>query len=292
MDFRSPDCTMTVLPMSGRKLSCLPVSYFNKIINGEMSIYSWIAEASLLGFNGADLSILFFKDRSLNRLKKIRENYEISDLKLPLLNTYPQLLHPDIEIRRGEINQLKEDIQLAKILGAENVRLVSGQWFPGVTRKEGLQRTLNGLEAASEAALKCGVGLVYENHSQPSTWKYPDYAFNPENFLEICEQLKNTNIKILFDTANPIAYGIDPLPLLKEVFDRVSCIHIADSSVRGKLVPSVIGRGLVPFPEICMYLKRNNYEGWLSIEEASNTGQNGIKTACKFVMDMMKSLTA
>jgi sugar phosphate isomerase/epimerase len=267
------------------KLSCLPVSYFNKIISGEMSIISWIREASSIGLNGADLSTHFFKERSLNRLTEIRKAYESSNMILPLLNTYPQLLHPITEMRRDEINQLKEDIKLAKNLGAENIRLVSGQWFPEVTRTEGLQRTINGLKEVSEAALKYGVGLVYENHSQPSNWIYPDYAFNPENFLKIYEQLKTTNIKILFDTANPIAYGIDPLPLLKEVFDRVSCIHIADSSVRGKLVPSVIGKGLVSFPEIFSYLKEKEYAGWLSIEEASNTGSSGIKTACEFVMD-------
>jgi sugar phosphate isomerase/epimerase len=266
------------------KLSCLPVSYFNKIISGEMSIISWIREASSLGLNGADLSTHFFKERNLNRLIKIRKAYESSNMILPLLNTYPQLLHPDTEIRRDEIDQLNKDIQLAKNLGAENVRLVSGQWFPEVSRKEGLQRTIEGLKEASETAYKYGIGLVYENHSQPSSWKYPDYALNPENFLKIYEQLKMTNIKILFDTANPIAYGIDPLPLLKEVFDRVSCIHIADSSVRGNLVPSIIGRGLVSFPEIFSYLKEKKYAGWLSIEEASNTGSNGIKTACEFVM--------
>lgn len=250
-----------------------------------MKILSWLKEAASLGLTGADLSILFFDDRSLNRLGEIREAYKTLGLKLPLLNTYPQLLHPDKNARKGEISQLKEDIQVAGILGVENIRLVSGQWFPGVTRKEGLKRTLNGLEEASVEASKCGVELVYENHSQPANWDYSDFSFYPENFLEIYEHLRNTNIKILFDTANPIAYGTDPLPLLKKVFDKVSCIHIADSSVRGKLVPSVIGDGLVPFDEIFAYLNENNYSGWLSIEEASATGRSGVETACRYVME-------
>ena len=269
--------------MTTSKLSCLPVSYFSKIISGDMSILSWLQEASDLGFDGADLSIHFLKKRGVKRLNEIKEAYETTGLKLALLNTYPQLLHPDTEVRQREIKQLMEDIQIAGYLGAENVRLVSGQWFPGVTKEEGIQRTLAGLEAVMETAEQCNVVLVFENHSKPAGWTYPDFSFNPEIFLEIYENLKTIGIKILFDTANPIAFGVDPLPLMKQVIDRVTCIHIADTSEKGKLVPSVIGKGLVPFNELFAYLEEINYSGWLSIEEASATGQMGVAAAYHYV---------
>jgi len=54
------------------RLSCLPVSYFGAIIQGRMSIQSWIKEAAELGLEGIDLSILFFQDRSRTRLAEIR----------------------------------------------------------------------------------------------------------------------------------------------------------------------------------------------------------------------------
>ncbi|RKX68752.1 MAG: hypothetical protein DRP60_17555, partial [Spirochaetes bacterium] len=145
------------------------------------------------------------------------------------------------------------------------------------------QRTLAGLEEVLETADQCEVGLVYENHSKPAGWRYPDFSFNPEIFLELYEELKTRDIKILFDTANPMAFGVESLPLLKKVIDRVTCIHIADTSEKGKLVPSVIGKGLVPFNELFAYLEEINYSGWLSIEEASATGQMGVAAAYHYV---------
>ncbi len=274
---------MSHMPTS--QLSCLPVSYFSNIISGNMSISSWIREASDLGFDGADLSTHFFKIRDIKRLNEIKEAYKTTGLKLALFNTYPQFLHPDTGVRKNEIEQLKVDIQLAGVLEAENVRLVSGQWYPGVTKKEGVQRTLAGLEEVLETADKCDVGLVYENHSKPAGWTYADFSFNPEIFLEIHESLKTIGIKILFDTANPIAFGVDPLSILRKVIDRVSCIHVADTSERGKLVPSEIGKGLVPFDEIFSCLKKNQYSGWLSIEEASATGHTGVESAYRYVRE-------
>lgn len=38
------------------KLSCLPVSYFGAIIQGKMSIQSWIKEAAELDVGGMDLA--------------------------------------------------------------------------------------------------------------------------------------------------------------------------------------------------------------------------------------------
>ena len=52
----------------------------------------------------------------------IREYIEKKELKLVLLNTYSQLLHPDCDIRDCEITQLKKDIRFATKLGASYVR--------------------------------------------------------------------------------------------------------------------------------------------------------------------------
>ena len=41
------------------KLSCIPVSYFEKIIKGEKNISEWATEAREIGFDYIDLSTLF-----------------------------------------------------------------------------------------------------------------------------------------------------------------------------------------------------------------------------------------
>jgi sugar phosphate isomerase/epimerase len=126
------------------KLSCIPVSYFRKLIDGEMSILDWIREAVEFGLDGIDLSILFFPDWDAKRLSALRERMHHVGLRLAILNTYSDLTHPDTARRAEEIEQLKRDIETASLLGAENVRVVSGQAHPETGIEHGIQWALEG----------------------------------------------------------------------------------------------------------------------------------------------------
>jgi len=269
--------------VKGMRLSCLPVSYFGAIIQGRMSIQSWIEEAAELGLEGIDLSILFFQDRSRVRPAEIRRMIDWSGLKLAVINTYSDLTHPEAAIRRREIEQLERDIETAAVLGAEHVRIVSGQDHPETSEKQGVEWAVSGFRRAAVTAQQWSVQLVYENHSKPGNWQYPDFSLVPDHFLHIAAELKDTTIKILFDTANPIAFGIEALPLLQKMIDRVVCVHAADTRVRGRLEPVLIGTGLVPFGDLFGYLKTSGFSGWISIEEASGTGKMGVRSSVEFV---------
>ena len=91
--------------------------------------------------------------------------------------------------------------------------------------------------------------------------------------------MKDTDVGINFDTANIIAYGADPIPVLKKVVDRVVTVHAADTSTKGALTPPVVGTGLVPFKEIFSILKASGFDNYICIEEWSNSGLEGIATS-------------
>lgn len=268
------------------KLSCIPVSYFAPIISGEMNIGSWASEAASLGMDGIDLSILFFQEpeqREPAHLRSIRKEIERCGVKLAIVNTYSYLAHPDADERQSQIEQLKKDIGVAALLGAEHVRVVTGQAHPRTKKSEGIQWALDGFLQAAVVAVEAGVELVYENHSKPGNWDYPDFSLDTEIFFHIAGELEDTPVKLLFDTANPLVFGEEPLPVLKQVGERVTCVHAADTRVTGALEPVVIGTGLVPFKSIFSYLKKSAFQGWVSIEEASGTGAAGVKSAVDFV---------
>lgn len=265
------------------KLSCLPVSYFGSILQGTMSIRSWIREAEDLGLEGIDLSILFFREDSRNRPAEIGRMIADSAVKLAVVNTYSDLTHPDKKVRVKEIDMLRQDIRIAAELGAEHVRIVSGQDHPQIDEQEAIRHVLAGFRQAALAAREAGVRLVYENHSKPGNWQYADFSLVPERFLRIAAELEDTDIRILFDTANPIVFGVPPLPLLQKVARQVVCLHAADTRVQGKLEPVVIGTGMVPFGQLFSFLKSTGFYGWISIEEASGTGSKGVETAVRFV---------
>ncbi len=59
------------------KLSCLPVSFFDEILGGRLSVGEWAAMGAAVGLDAVDLSILFVPDRSPRALASMRR--EIDD---------------------------------------------------------------------------------------------------------------------------------------------------------------------------------------------------------------------
>ena len=47
-------------------------------------------------------------------------------------------------------------------------------------------------------------------------------------FLEIFEGIRDTDIRLNFDTGNIVAYGDDPIPVLTEAIDKVETVHVSD----------------------------------------------------------------
>ena len=75
----------------------------------------------------------------------------------------------------------------------------------------------------------------------------------------------------------------DPIRLLEAVKDRVVSVHAADVRAPGALEPVVLGTGVAPFPELFSILKRDGFDGWICIEEASRSGPAGFEQAVSFV---------
>ncbi|MDP6360993.1 MAG: sugar phosphate isomerase/epimerase family protein, partial [Planctomycetota bacterium] len=216
-------------------------------------------------------------------LSMTRKDIESAGQRVAVLNTYPDLTHPDSAERRRQFDELQADIVVAAELGAEMVRVTAGQAHPGINRDVGVARAVEGLLRSEKTSEKCGVMLVYENHSKPGIWDYPDFSYPSDVFLEIAAGLRSSGIRILFDTANPVSQGHDPLSVLERVMDRVSCVHAADTSACGVMDWVLVGSGAVPFNELFFSLKRSGYNGWISIEEASGQGRSGMEAAVEFI---------
>ncbi len=264
-------------------LSCLPVSYFGKILAGEMSIGDWAEEAASLGLDAIDLSILFLESHDSKQLDNIRQQIESAEMRVAVVTTYPDFTHPDADERKRQMNLLKDNISKVAAVGSEMIRITAGQAHPETGREEGIRWATEGLKHSIDTAESCGLQLLFENHAKPGAWHYTDFAQPTDIFLEISDALAGTPIKILFDTANPLAYGDDPLFILERVIDRVLCIHASDTRIRGSLEPVVVGTGLVPFVDIFARLKKANFDQWISIEEASGQGKSGLEKAASFV---------
>jgi sugar phosphate isomerase/epimerase len=264
------------------RLSCLPVSLFSEIIGRRMSLPQWAEKGREAGLDGIDISLLFLESHAPAYLGKLSRELQAVGMPIIMAATYPDFTHPEALQRRRELDYLRRDIAITSQLGIRYLRVLAGQAHPRTSREDGVRWAVDGLAAAAEVARGYGVTLLYEDHSKPGAWDLYDFSFPLEIFLQVCEGLRDTDIRINFDTGNIAALGEDPLAVLTQVADRVETIHVSDMAEVGAFKPVLVGTGVVKFPELFGYLKARGFDGWLCIEEASFAGMEGIKKAVDF----------
>ena len=274
------------------KLSCLPVSLYDNIFTGKSTVADWIRLGAELGLDAVDFSIKFFPNRDIETIKQTRDALEKSSITPCMLACYSDFTHPDAGQRAQELTDLKADIAFAKALGAEFIRVTAGQNHPGTQRAVGVQWVTDGFRWALDAAEKQGITLAYENHTKGAPWDYWDFSQPTEIFLEILDALSDTSLGVCFDTANPLVLGEDVLTLLEQVVHRVVVVHIFDLRAVKVFEPVRVGTGASPIPQIFSRMRRANYDGWLSIEEASRSGQEGFTESIAFVREAWQQALA
>ncbi len=267
------------------KVSCLPVSLFDKIIGGEMSLKSWAENAKSAGLDGIDISLSFIKSHAPSYISGIKKDLKEAGMPVIMATTYPDFTHPDSTQRNREMEYIRRDIALSSELNIQYLRVLAGQAHPGLGHKQGVAAAIKGLKRSAFAARKYSVKLLYEDHAKPGAWEYTDFSYPPEIFLEVYKGVKGTGIGVNFDIGNITAYGEDPLPILKKVIKHVETIHVSDMRESGSFSPVLIGTGVAPIREVFSYLKGEGFDKWLCIEEASFMGMDGIKRAVDYVRE-------
>jgi sugar phosphate isomerase/epimerase len=274
------------------KLSCLPVSLYDNIFTGESTVADWIRLGAELGLDAVDFSIKFFPNRDTETINQTRDALEKYSITPCMLACYSDFTHPDAGQRAQELTDMKADIAFAKALGAEFIRVTAGQNHPGTEHAVGVQWVTDGFRRALDTAEKQGITLAYENHTKGAPWDYWDFSQPTEIFLEILDALSDTPLGVCFDTANPLVLGEDVLTLLEQVVHRIVVVHIFDLREVRVFEPVRVGTGASPIPQIFSRMRRANYDGWLSIEEASRSGQEGFTESIAFVREAWQQALA
>jgi sugar phosphate isomerase/epimerase len=261
------------------KLSCLPVSLYPELTAGTRTLADWFRFAAELGLDGADVSVVHLPGRTPAALRPLRRQAEEAGVQIAMLVTYADFTHPDAAERARQVEEIRAFCEVAAELGASFMRVTAGQNHPGVARAEGIEWAVAGLTACLDKAASTGVTLCYENHTKGYAWTYNDFSQPADRFLEIVRRTEGTGLRLLYDTANTLGAGDDPLAVLEQVKDRVSVVHVNDIRRAGYFEPCLLGTGVAPVQEIFTVLVQNGFDGWVSVEEASKTGEDGFRTA-------------
>lgn len=133
--------------------------------------------------------------------------------------------------------KFKRTLELADILGAENIRLFSF-FTPAENRDSYKDKVIERLGTFCEIAKGSSITLCHENEKGI-------YGDIPERCLEIHKALPE--MKAIFDPANYVQCGVDTLQAWELLKGYVKYLHIKDALADGSVVPAGKGIGNVKY---------------------------------------------
>lgn len=282
------------------RISVFPKCYFDPLVSGEMDYVGWIRSAPALGGDGLEHYDGFFRSFSAADVDPVITAMAETGQVSSMLCFSPDFTHPDADERARQIERQKTAIDLAVTLGTRFCRTLSGQARPGLTRREGIERTVDGLRRSIEYAERRDVVLCMENHYKDGTWKYPEFAQPEDVFLEIVDRVESPHFGVQYDPSNAIVGGYDPIRFLEKVLPRVVTIHASDRSLApgatiddlrqsdgavgysDKLRHGEVGLGLIDYDTIFRMLAAGSYAGWISVEDGMN-GMDELQRSVTFL---------
>ena len=286
--------------MTQPRISVFPKCYFDPLCRGEMNYVAWIHSAATLGAEGLEHYDGFFRSHREADVAPAMAALAGAGQVSSMLCFSPDFTHPDDGERVSQVERQEAAIDLAVRLGTRFCRTLSGQRRPGLTRRDGIERTVDGLCRSLEHAERRDVVLCLENHYKDGTWQYPEFAQQEDIFLEILERVDSPRLGVQYDPSNALVGGYDPIRFLEKVISRVVTMHASDRHLAAgatidelresdgtigysdKLRHGEIGKGLIDYDAIFGILAGARFDGWISVEDGVN-GLDELKRSVAFL---------
>ncbi len=282
------------------RISVFPKCYFDDLYQRKMDYLVWVRQAATLGAEGLEHYDGFFPSLDDAGVEPVRRVLEETGQVSSLLCFSPDFTHPDPAERQRQLQRQKDAIDLSVRLGIRYCRTLSGQRFPGMTRKEGIERTVEGIQRSLDYAERRGVVLCLENHYKDGTWQYPEFAQPEDIFLEILGRIEHPFFGVQYDPSNATVGGFDPVAFLEMVQHRVVSMHASDRYLApgatleelrqadgtigysDKLRHGETGKGLNDYDAIFRILSGVGFRGWISVEDGMN-GMDELRRSVEFL---------
>lgn len=282
------------------RISLFPKCFFDELTDGRMPFADWISAAATLGGEGVEHYDGFFASFAPEHVDPIVRLMGETGQVTSMLCFSPDFTHPDPDERDRQLERQKAAIDLTVRLGARHCRTLSGQRFPGLTRADGVARTVEGIRRSLEHAERRGVILCLENHYKDGTWRYPEFAQPEDVFLEILDRIDSPSLGVQYDPSNATVGGYDPIRFLERVKHRVVTVHASDrylapgasrdalnqqdgaTGYASALKHGETGTGLNDYDAIFRILADVNFSGWISIEDGMD-GLEEIRRSAEFL---------
>ena len=261
------------------KVSVSSYSFSQYISQGKMTVLDTVAKAKEMGFDAIEFIDLPGKgdlDAQKEYARQLRAEADRVGIEINAYTIGANLYHDDPAVRAAEVERLKNQVDVAKLLGA------------GVMRHDvtwGLSKTGNGrsfdrmlpfladsARQITEYAETQGIKTCTENHGY--------IAQDSDRMERLVNAVAHDNYGLLVDMGNFLCADEDPAKAVSRVAPYAFHVHIKDmyysseptevckSMTRGGnyFCGSVVGEGNVPVLKCLRILKRAGYDGYVSLE--------------------------
>lgn len=210
----------------------------------------------LEGEMDADKIVRFLPENAEETLQKVREH----GLKLAGFGTSCNF--HDLPKYDGAVEQGKISIDVCARLGIPWIRVFGDRFPEEYSREEVTASVIRGLRELCSYGQEKGVAVYLEIHGEFNTVE----ALSP-----VLDAMKDTaNFGILWDIEHSDrAYGDDVEAFYQLIQPFVRHVHVKDylRAADGKPFRlCMVGQGQIPIPKLISWLKRDGYNGYLSLE--------------------------
>ena len=260
------------------KISVSSYSFHQYIKAGKLTQLECVAKAKEMGFDAIEFTDITGDslDEQKAMAKKIKDEADRVGIDINAYTIGANLYHESDEDSEKEIERLKGQLDVAKILGAKVMRhdvcYTLGKRGNARSFDLMLPTIAKNARRVTEYAETLGIRTCTENHGF--------IAQDSDRVEKLFNTVDHDNYGLLVDVGNFLCVDEDPIHAVSRVAPYAVHAHVKDfirfdEAVEGRTIMTrganyiagaVIGEGVVPVRQCLKILKRVNYDGYVSVE--------------------------
>ena len=260
------------------KISVSSYSFHQYIKAGKLTQLECVAKAKEMGFDAIEFTDITGDslDEQKAMAKKIKDEADRVGIDINAYTIGANLYHESDEDSEKEVERLKGQLDVAKILGAKVMRhdvcYTLGKRGNARSFDLMLPTIAKNARRVTEYAETLGIRTCTENHGF--------IAQDSDRVEKLFNTVDHDNYGLLVDIGNFLCVDEDPIHAVSRVAPYAVHAHVKDfirfdEAVEGRTIMTrganyiagaVIGEGVVPVRQCLRILKRANYDGYVSVE--------------------------
>ncbi len=227
----------------------------------------------------------YLDDVNIDRAKEIKKQLDAAELNVEVFTPeqwdYQMSISLDDEkVRNRSFAYYEKALDVASILGAKYMSLISGYGYLNGDPKKDYERGIDGIKKLLEKAKKLNITLLLEIDKESS-------INTSDKVLKALNDINDDNLKVLLDSNAIYAAKEDFEEAYLKLKDYIKHIHLNDfDKINGtNIIP---GEGIMPMNEYKNVLNKYHYDGFVTCELRGYTYQDEPEEATIKALNWLK----